>query len=71
MAMASRDDSTDPFEARRSRIFGLAYRMLGSRADAEDIVQEVYLRWHQADRTRIDVIENRCCGWDPGNPVRC
>ena len=40
----------DPFEARRSRLFGLAYRMLGSRADAEDIVQEVYLRWHEADQ---------------------
>lgn len=44
----------DPFDARRSRLFGLAYRMLGSRADAEDIVQEVYLRWHQADRPAIE-----------------
>jgi len=44
----------DPFEARRSRLFGLAYRMLGSRADAEDIVQEVYLKWHQADREAIE-----------------
>ena len=45
---------SDPFESRRSRIFGLAYRMLGSRADAEDIVQDVYLRWHQADRAGIE-----------------
>jgi RNA polymerase sigma-70 factor (ECF subfamily) len=42
-------DTTDAFEAVRPRLFGLAYRMLGSRAEAEDIVQEAYVRWHQAD----------------------
>ena len=45
---------TAPFEATRPRLFGLAYRMLGSAADAEDIVQEAYVRWHQADRSSID-----------------
>ena len=44
----------DAFETSRGRLFGLAYRMLGSRADAEDIVQEAYLRWHQADHGAID-----------------
>lgn len=39
---------TTTFEALRGRLFGLAYRMLGSRAEAEDIVQDAYLRWHQA-----------------------
>lgn len=38
------------FEQHRARLFGLAYRMLGMRAEAEDIVQETYLRWHAADR---------------------
>jgi RNA polymerase sigma-70 factor (ECF subfamily) len=33
---------------------GLAYRMLGSRAEAEDTVQDAYLRWHAADRTAIE-----------------
>jgi RNA polymerase sigma-70 factor (ECF subfamily) len=48
-----KDSSTATFEAVRGRLFGLAYRMTGSRADAEDIVQETYIRWHQADRDGI------------------
>jgi RNA polymerase sigma-70 factor (ECF subfamily) len=36
------------FEAHRGRLFGLAYRMLGSRADAEDVVQDAWLRWQHA-----------------------
>ncbi|MGE0863689.1 MAG: RNA polymerase sigma factor SigJ [Vicinamibacterales bacterium] len=54
MAATPSRDPSDPFEAHRRRLFGLAYRMLGSRADAEDIVQEVYLRWHEADRASIE-----------------
>ena len=45
---------TAAFEATRPRLFGLAYRMLGSAVDAEDIVQEAYVRWHQTDRSSID-----------------
>lgn len=37
------------FEAHRSRLFSLAYRMLGSASEAEDIVQDTYLRWSAAD----------------------
>jgi len=55
MVAKSHDSST--FEALRGRLFGLAYRMLSSRADAEDLVQEVYLRWHQADRSAIENAE--------------
>jgi RNA polymerase sigma-70 factor, ECF subfamily len=41
------------FETIRGRLFGLAYRMLASRVEAEDLVQEAYVRWHQADRAAI------------------
>jgi RNA polymerase sigma-70 factor (ECF subfamily) len=37
--------SDDPFEAHRSLLFTVAYEMLGSAADAEDVVQEAWLRW--------------------------
>ena len=48
--------TTDPsttFEPHRRRLLGLAYRMLGSMAEAEDAVQEAYLRWHDADRDTV------------------
>jgi RNA polymerase sigma-70 factor, ECF subfamily len=53
-------DSITPaerFQALRGRLYGLAYRMLGSRADAEDLVQEAYLRWHDADHESIESAE--------------
>lgn len=41
------------FETHRSRLFGLSYRLLGSRSDAEDVVQDAWLRWQQADHANI------------------
>ncbi|KAF0814884.1 ECF RNA polymerase sigma factor SigJ [Andreprevotia sp. IGB-42] len=43
----------DAFDLHRPRLFGLAYRMLGVRADAEDVVQDAYLRWHDASRDAL------------------
>nr|WP_170970536.1 sigma-70 family RNA polymerase sigma factor [Streptomyces zhaozhouensis] len=45
------------FEASRDRLASLAYRLLGSAADAEDAVQDAFLRWQAADRRRIRVPE--------------
>jgi RNA polymerase sigma-70 factor (ECF subfamily) len=42
------NDRIQSFERHRARLYGIAYRMLGSRMDAEDAVQEAYLRWHRA-----------------------
>lgn len=47
----------DVFTHQRSRLFGIAYRMLGSRADAEDALQDVYLRWHDADKAQLQMPE--------------
>lgn len=45
--------SEDPFVRHRSLLFTVAYEMLGSAADAEDVVQETWLRWDGVDRTTV------------------
>ncbi len=46
-------DDASVFEQWRSLLFGIAYRMLGSAADAEDMVQETFLRWLQRDEREV------------------
>jgi RNA polymerase sigma-70 factor, ECF subfamily len=43
----------DPFVAHRRLLFTVAYEMLGSAADADDVVQETWLRWAEADRADV------------------
>jgi RNA polymerase sigma-70 factor (ECF subfamily) len=41
------------FEGMRPRLFGIARRVLGNAADADDVVQDAWLRWHRADRSHV------------------
>ncbi|MFC9504256.1 RNA polymerase sigma-70 factor [Streptomyces sp. NPDC057002] len=45
--------AADAFERLRPRLFGIAYRVLGSVSEAEDVVQDVWLRWQGADRRSV------------------
>ncbi|WTC20032.1 RNA polymerase sigma-70 factor [Streptomyces cellulosae] len=47
------DTATPLFEEHRPVLMGIAYRMLGRAADAEDVVQDAWLRWSAADRTDV------------------
>ncbi|MGW1723388.1 RNA polymerase sigma-70 factor [Streptomyces sp. NPDC002306] len=49
----SLDQATKDFLAARPRLFGIAYRVLGSVVEAEDILQEAWMRWQDTDRTRV------------------
>ncbi|MYM96922.1 RNA polymerase sigma-70 factor [Duganella vulcania] len=55
-------DTTSPaelatFAALRPRLFSIAYRMLGTRADAEDVMQDAWLRWHGSDQQAVQSAE--------------
>jgi len=49
------DDSVISFDAHRANLLRLAYRMLGSMADAEDVLQEAYIRWARTEREEVRV----------------
>ena len=53
MADIGREDATASFDPLRPKLMRVAYRMLGSVADAEDILQEAYIRWMTADRSGV------------------
>src|SRR6056297_3792495 len=46
------DTALATFQSHRPRMLGIAYRMLGTLADAEDVLQETYVRWHQLAATQ-------------------
>jgi RNA polymerase sigma-70 factor (ECF subfamily) len=53
-SMSARADApADPFTQHRRLLFATAYRMLGSVADAEDLLQDAWLTWSAADRSRV------------------
>jgi RNA polymerase sigma-70 factor (ECF subfamily) len=52
-AMASHDAAAAVFDPLRPKLIRIAYRMLGSVADAEDVVQEAFLRWFDTDRVAV------------------
>jgi RNA polymerase sigma-70 factor, ECF subfamily len=67
MSMSSnRPHDDDPLAPHRGRLLGLAYRMIGSRSDAEDVVQDAYLRFagaqdvHNAEAFLVTIVTRLC-----------
>lgn len=52
-ATRSLEEAVSVFLRYRSRLFGIAYRVLGSTVEAEDVIQEVWLRWQKTDRATV------------------
>ena len=53
MPSADIDSAAVEFEAVRPRLFGIAYRMLGTVAEAQDVVQDAWIRWQGTDRSQV------------------
>ena len=54
MTSVGHEDPAASFDPLRPKLMRVAYRMLGSVADAEDVVQEAFIRWMRADRSEVD-----------------
>lgn len=52
--MLAPNEKVEIFKQYRARLFGIAYRMLGTHMDAEDVLQEAYIKWHQANEIEIE-----------------
>ena len=60
------DPALNAIMSERRQLINLAYRMLGSLAEAEDAVQETYARWYAMSRQQQDAISQRpCVRWSP------
>ena len=53
LAIAVSDADAASFHTVRPRLFGIAYRVLGSATDADDVVQDAWIRWQGADRSKV------------------
>lgn len=57
MNSSAQPPHSDAFAVLRTRLFSIAYRMLGTRADAEDVLQDAWLRWQRADHAALQSAE--------------
>ncbi len=60
--------ATEDFLAHRNLLFTVAYEMLGSAADAEDVLQETWLRWAASTSPRCGTGARTWCGSPPARP---
>ena len=68
MSALTAGDAVADFEPHRRVLQGLAYRMLGSWSEAEDMVQEAWLRWRDVDRAQVDAPRAYLAHRDPPVP---
>ena len=57
------DTAGELFEQHRAALAATAYRMLGNRTDADDVLQQAWIRWSRADQSMLIRRQNIPCGW--------